>query len=299
MWNGTRWRVVDSVTSSSPEAQQTSFFNAVSCVTATSCVAVGRRVSGEGQPGVGALAESWNGKTWAPETMPTLPFKATGYRVYSPQLTGISCVSASSCLAVGSAFIQNPGMFESSPDFVEGWNGRRWALQRSISPDFASVETSGAYCYTEALCVAVGGGQQGTARQPFNPTRSGMIAESLVNGSWRVQMIYNNGKLKSVSCVAVTMCVAVGESETQIGSGVTQSSFARPVAAFWNGTGWSGQTLPAPRAESGSFLSGVSCASATACVAVGYSFLADSTTQPLTEVWDGSGWRVVRIVGPR
>jgi hypothetical protein len=247
---------------------------------------------------VGALAEFWNGTTWSAETTPTLPFKGTRYPVFSPQLTGISCVSAPSCLAVGSAFILSPGMFEPSPDFVETSNGRMWHLRGSISPDFANVETSGASCYTGALCVAVGGGQQGTVRQPLNPARSGMIAESLVNGSWRVQMLYNNGELSSVSCAAVTTCVAVGESETQIGSGVTQSSFARPVAAFWNGTRWNSQPLPAPRTAFGSFLSGVSCPSARACVAVGYSLLAGGTAQPLTEIWQGSGWRLTNGAGP-
>ena len=67
-WNGTRWAIQH--TPNRPHGNlsgaATATLNAVSCPSGTSCVAVGRS-------DFGALAELWNGKTWAIQHLPGSP----------------------------------------------------------------------------------------------------------------------------------------------------------------------------------------------------------------------------------
>jgi len=66
------------------------------------------------------------------------------------------------------------------------------------------------------------------------------------------------------------------------------------LAEAWNGTSWSIQPTPDAPGASESVLSRVSCTSATACTAVGYSHatgdLAPRTT--LAEAWNGTSWSI-------
>ena len=87
-WNGTTW-----ATQSTPSGVFTGEFSGVSCLTPSACTAVGmyQIVSGT----FVTLAEQWNGVTWAIESSPN-----PTYRKFA-DLTGVSCVSASTCEAVG------------------------------------------------------------------------------------------------------------------------------------------------------------------------------------------------------
>jgi hypothetical protein len=71
-------------------------------------------------------------------------------------------------------------------------------------------------------------------------------------------------ELAAQSCPTTTWCMSVG-------SYTGPQGVQRPVAEVWRGTSW--QTVPAVSAAGalGSALTGVSCVSARACVAVGYS----------------------------
>ena len=80
-----------------------------------------------------------------------------------------------------------------------------------------------------------------------------------------------------MSCASASACIAVG-SYSNGTTGVT-------LAERWNGTTWSIEHTPNPTGASGSGLSGVSCASASACTAVG-SY--DGGT--LAERWNGTKW---------
>jgi hypothetical protein len=56
-----------------------------------------------------------------------------------------------------------------------------------------------------------------------------------------------------------------------------------PLAEAWNGTSWSLQKTPSPAGSSTTVLSGVACAAAGPCDAVGYYFSADGIELPLAE----------------
>jgi hypothetical protein len=72
----------------------------------------------------------------------------------------------------------------------------------------------------------------------------------------------NTNELSAVSCHSARFCVAAGDT-----IGAAKGSAGSPLTESWNGTAWS--VSPAPKAPGGE-LSGVSCPSATACVAVGF-----------------------------
>ena len=68
--------------------------------------------------------------------------------------------------------------------------------------------------------------------------------------------------LSSVSCPAAGDCIAVGDYTNSSGQTVT-------LAEQRNGTAWTVEATPNPAGAGASYLSGVSCTTATACTAVG------------------------------
>jgi hypothetical protein len=158
------------------------------------------------------------------------------YSSGSNPLTGVSCVSASDCVAVGGW---------GSPGAI-GWNGTTWSQLPSVYGPLAGIA-----CTSVSYCIAVG-------QAVFN--RAGAWAW---NGStWTQLPAYNPGStdnvLSSVACMSATRCEAVGS----YGNGGT----TYPLAEVWNGMIWKGQsTKGAPPGA----LDGVSCESRLRCEAVG------------------------------
>jgi hypothetical protein len=86
-WNGTAW-----TTQSSPSGLAGAF-SAASCPTTGACTATGMYQVVNGT--FVTLAEQWNGASWTIESTPSPSNRKLA------DLTGISCVSASTCEAVG------------------------------------------------------------------------------------------------------------------------------------------------------------------------------------------------------
>lgn len=167
---------------------------------------------------------------------PTPPAGAGG----SDSVAGVSCVSASHCVAVGPA--------AGSEDVSLGWNGTTWS--QLPYPNGAGDLTSIA-CTSASYCIAVG------------ETNAGLAGAWAWDGStWTGQSAYNprstDNILNAISCRFATRCEAVGSH----GNGGT----TRPLAEVWNGSTWKGQSTSG--APPGS-LAGVSCESASKCEAVG------------------------------
>jgi hypothetical protein len=102
-----------------------------------------------------------------------------------------------------------------------------------------------------------------------------------------------NGSLKSVSCPSATECIAVGSGFG--GDPGTQLA----LAERWNGTNWIVQPTHNPRNAVSSSLSGVSCPTASVCLAVGSLTTSTGRTFVLAERWNGKSWAVQAIPNPR
>jgi hypothetical protein len=90
------------------------------------------------------------------------------------------------------------------------------------------------------------------------------LAERWNGTTWTVQPTPSlaNSSLRSVSCSSDTACTAVGYYKDA-------GAVTRTLAERWNGTSWTIQPSADSSNGQDSYLFGVSCTSATACMAVG------------------------------
>ena len=138
-WNGSVWTPV---ASANPGGSTDTSLTAVSCATATSCVAIGSSHSnGTTRP----IAERWDGTRWSL----TGPLASAGP---AARLASIACTGATNCTAVGRAVLNG-----TTAPLVERWNGARWSIEASASREGAlSSSFSGIGCSAAGGCYAVG-----------------------------------------------------------------------------------------------------------------------------------------------
>jgi hypothetical protein len=271
----TAWRVqqVPAPANSSTQLQ------AVSCPAADVCTAVGSSV-GLTTNLTSALAERWSGGQWVIQPTPSPAGSSF------TELTGVSCLSATDCTAVGIAGTQTPA--EST--LVEHWDGTSWTVVPSPDPaagatttDFTSVS-----CASTTSCTAVGVYVISGNRSHELP-----FAEHWDGTSWAVTPVplpagVTTAELEGgVSCPSPTDCIAVGASATP-----DQPSNIQPLAERWNGTRWTVQATPIPAGAVNPGFNGVSCTSPTHCTAVGGYFANGTADTPLAERWDGTAWTI-------
>jgi hypothetical protein len=91
-----------------------SYFDSVSCFSASSCTATGLGIDAATDNEF-TLAEHWNGSTWTVQATPSPVALAVG-------LYGVACASALSCTAVGSYYTGGAAGFNFP--LAEQWNGK-------------------------------------------------------------------------------------------------------------------------------------------------------------------------------
>lgn len=193
----------------------------------------------------------------------------------SARLVGVSCTSRNACIAVGQALGRT---------LAERWNGSRWAIQPTPRPRGSNPSgLASVSCTSPAFCLAVGG----------------TLVESWDGRVWSIQsaalpVVSGEPGLSDVSCAARTACVAVGEyrqNPDDVGT-------ALPLVEWWDGRMWSLQATPAPPDVLWAYLTGVSCASRTACMAVGTEVTNRGRAVTLAERWDGTRWSLEPVPAP-
>ena len=142
-WNGSEWAIQSAP---NPEGATDANLQSVSCTSESACMAVGYYQGKSGVPQ--ALSQRWNGSSWATVASPA-PSEEGGVLMRS-----ISCLSASSCVAVGRLFYPYPSI-TAEETVVHDWDGAKWTLRTSINPDtFSSL--AGVSCSSTTACTAVG-----------------------------------------------------------------------------------------------------------------------------------------------
>ena len=165
-------------------------------------------------------------------------------------------------------------------------SGCGWALQGTPDPPARSL--AGVSCPSSDACIAVGD----SAQSGTDP----LLAERWDGTSWEVLPSPETpadataSHLEAVSCTAPDACIAVGSYDKDSAATPTV-----PLAQRWDGDGWSVLDTPippdAPSGTMASYLSDVSCTSASACTAVGY-YITSAGTFGLIERWNGSDWSI-------
>ena len=271
-WNGAAWTIQ---APPNPSGSPSTSLSAVSCAGATTCIAVGD-YHDPATATLMTLAERWDGTAWT--IQPTPNPAGSG----ASSLVGVSCASATSCVAVGSSRV---GAFGDTVPLAEHWDGAAWTIQPTPMPGGASrVVLSGVSCTSAAACTAVGqsGGQWA-------------LVERWDGTAWTIQPTPNPiggtySGLSGVSCPGATACTAVGT----YAAGGSPST----LAESWDGTAWAVQPTPVPAGSHDSALSGVSCPTAGLCAAVGRSRDSLGTTASLAERWDGTAWTIQPTPNP-
>jgi len=205
------------------------------------------------------LVESRDGSSWSVVASPN-----------PGRLFGVSCPSATSCYAVGQS---------GTDTLAERWDGNTWSVvpsantQQEFGPGLVGVS-----CSSPTSCYAVGY-FEGLAS-------SSAFIESSMNGSpWSIVSERESATRVGVSCPGATVCFSVGDYMPDPSHGDTL------VERLTNSGAWSIVSSPNPYRGRSSALSGVSCATATSCFAVGHYYrVATQTT--LIERWDGKAWTI-------
>ena len=195
--------------------------NAVSCPSASVCVAVGDFAT---TGFLKTLVERWNGASLSVVTSPNHPHVGEGH-----QLASVSCPSATTCVAAGDYLLGGVG---APATLVERWNGTQWSIVTSRDPNRSYAGLNGISCVTTTNCTAVGD-QRSYATPPEQPGGRTLI-ERWNGAAWSIVTSPNAGtpsSLAAVACASATTCFAAGNG--------TAASGATALIERWNGTTWS------------------------------------------------------------
>ena len=156
-----------------------------------------------------ALIETMIGRVWSITPSPNASGKV---------LLGVSCSSATNCVAVGD-------YHDSGLTLIELWNGNTWSISSSPTP--SGVNTSvlwGVSCVSGTYCVGTGADNDSANWLSLIETWDGSTWS--ISPSPSPSISYNI--LRSVSCISSSFCVAVGEywDSTQRGTITGLSSYS-------------------------------------------------------------------------
>ena len=236
----TRWAVVPSP---SPAGPVDSELVGVSCSSATSCFAVGDDSSSSGAV---TLVERWDG------TNGTIVASPNPSGAPHSQLVGVSCVSATSCFAVGSSY----AFSNSKTSLLEQWDGTAWSIVSAPNPSGTTdSQLSGVSCASVTTRLAVA---------PTHPDHKSLVER----GTGRAGRTFQ-ARTPGNTAQSAGRCV-VHERNELFRRRVLRHDLDRDTLAASDGTTWS--TVPSPNAGATdpNQPSAVSCTSATSCFAVGY-----------------------------
>jgi len=272
-WDGTSWAIVSSPNTSST---QSNFLLGVTCASASECWAVGYYYNDNVISQT--LIERWDGTSWTIVSSPNT--SATDYN----SLSGVTCVSASECWAVGYYFTSDNFVDQT---LIERWDGTSWTIVNS--PNTSTTEANvvlGVTCVSASECWAVG----------YYYGLDDLISQTLIERwdgtSWTIVNSPNTNTLSNVllgvTCGSASDCWAVGNYA--VTGNVLQTLIER-----WDGTSWSIVSSPNTSTSQSNFLYSVTCGPASDCWAVGY-YIVDAVSnlnQTLIERWDGISWEIV------
>ena len=178
-WGGSSWSII---ASPNPSGSTNSFLYGVSCVSAANCTAVGSATDTTGFTGQ-TLVESWDGIAWSIVSSPNVSGRTQSY------LSGVSCLSANNCTAVGSS--KNNGYYGQS--LVESWDGTSWSITPSPNPAGSDgSQLQSVSCVSATTCTAAGFGfYNGSQCANFSASSCQALIEMWNGTAWSVTPTLN------------------------------------------------------------------------------------------------------------
>jgi hypothetical protein len=257
----------------------------IACATPRRCFAVGNYDVDYGQSvNRRTLIEQWDGTRW------TLASRLRPPNSNTSVLTGVDCVSATKCFAVGdwheiqSRWIQV---------LLAQWDGKTWSMLRAAHapPKALDSKLRSISCGSATSCFAVG-----TYQLSHHPGQT--LTERWDGERWAVVASPNAPApydsvdyLEAVSCASPASCLAVGSASTPGYDGRYQTLSLR-----WTGARWIFVSTPYPPSRTAYILNAAACTASNACFSVGNRiyYTTDGYPQPHAHVerWDGKTWAV-------
>ena len=260
-WNGSRWSL------QGLKNNRTVVFDAVSCSSDRACVAIGT-----------SNWARWIDRRWRVHRLPDFG-AVLGGDPNGATFPSISCVSATTCIAVGSYSAANA----LGGPLAVMLRGDRWSLQALPATGLTTPYLAGVSCTSASNCTTVG--ESAPPRAPAYTLAMHWNGQTWSTEETPSQLAPTPAHFNGVSCPSQTSCTAVGDYLGENG--------LEPFAEGWNGSTWSIQNTPTIPGLQDSWLSGVSCTSAAACVAVG----SINGAGQLAFRWDGNQWTELSTTG--
>lgn len=277
---------------SSPTPSAGGVFVAVSCPTASECVAVGAGAASSANPPGLVEVSSNGGETFTDEPVPT----------GTPQLNDVTCLDAMHCLAVGGSTVlvtADGGMtwtsefagqdlsavtcVNESDCIAGGWNaswrvgsaavstngGATW--QESVDdPPLQSLGCTSTFCVGSGLGIAFSSGDDGETWQHFG------LPDDL------------DASLNSVVCLSTTTCIVVGQN---LQGNTDPTATAAAFMTTDDGQEWTNISPSFPPATSG--MAELACPSSDTCYALGYPNLDNDALVAAMTTDSGEDWTSV------
>jgi hypothetical protein len=294
-WTGRQWFKVAVPEPAGTGTDDENELSAVRCTSASDCWAVGdyrkRNAADLNQ------ILHWTGKKWFAVTAPTPAGTLPGDRNV---LIDVACTSAAACWAVGD-YGTGDTAFRNQ---ALRWNGKTWSLVPTPNPAGSKKNhvsaLSGVRCTSPDDCWAAGA--YGVIDLKPN-VRNEML--HWTGRKWTQVLVpspvgtpkHRFNELFSLSCTSARNCLVVGFTEKFDPSVAVRNEILR-----WNGTKWAEVHVPNPAGTgSGAIneLTGVTCASARDCWAVGtYGDATSAVERNQTMHWNGTVWKAITAPNP-
>jgi hypothetical protein len=252
-WDGTSWTIV---TSPNTDPTQNNSLNAVTCVSASECWAVGTFAVTTSNTISQTLTEHWDGTSWTIVNSPNTSDTDNNF------LNGVTCVSESDCWAAG---VYNLPKTTTSQTLIEHWDGTSWTIVSSPNNQVMwNNNLYGVACSSAVDCWAVGNYYNST-----KPSISQTLIERWDGTSWTIASSPNTDTtqknfLNGVTCASASECWAVGNYYS-----TEFPLVSKTLIQSWDGTSWTIVSSPDTGADPVDTLFGVTCASASDCWSVG------------------------------
>ena len=278
-YDGTSW-TLPSLTD--PAGTYDSQLSRVACVSSTFCVATGSYRDINSNNDTRGLLYTFDGTSWTSSTSPQ-----PGPNVYV-YLSDIDCVSTAFCQIVG-AYQSN--MQVVTHTLAMTYDGTSWSLGSISDPAGAtSSYLQGVDCVSSTFCQAVGGYRDGS-------NKAHTTTQGYDGTSWTVLASpdplpdYDNVGMSKIHCVSTTFCQAVGED-------IEPGFVYRVITKSFDGSAWTVASVANQTGFDNAIVSGMECASTTACQAAGSYQDSNGDSHLYLQAYDSTGWKIGVLAEP-
>lgn len=210
----------------------------------------------------------------------------SGERVRNNALYGVSCITWTRCIAVGTQVAGSEMAFR---PLAEQWTGTRWHVMSMPDPvEMPRAVLTKVSCQSRRSCVATG--------YHYGGHGYSVLAERWDGRRWRIVQSANRAGMwsaffNSVGCQPRVGCIAIGGHSSRAGE-------SRALAELWTNGRWRVLRAHWPAGARAAELNGISCASGS-CVAVGLYQASSGQVLTLAERWTGRFWMLEHPVSAR